>query len=155
MNTTTTARRQGRPPERCAIRPVAAACALLLLSTGAAVAQDAKPADAQSVTVTGIRRAIETSVATKRNSDSIVEAVSSEDLGKLPDASIAEALARLPGLTGQRGSDGRLMHCLPLFTLHRKKIQTIGQTTNIPLLIVFSVPFQSIHGNAQSVKNGC
>ncbi|OYU68350.1 MAG: hypothetical protein CFE45_43230, partial [Burkholderiales bacterium PBB5] len=72
------------------------------------MAQDAKPADGQTVTVTGIRRAIETSVATKRNSDSIVEAVSSEDLGKLPDASIAEALARLPGLTGQRGSDGRV-----------------------------------------------
>lgn len=108
MNKTTTVRRQGHAPERCAIRPVAAACALLLLSTGAAIAQEAKPADAQSVTVTGIRRAIETSVATKRNSDSIVEAVSSEDLGKLPDASIAEALARLPGLTGQRGSDGRV-----------------------------------------------
>lgn len=108
MNNPTPARLQGRAPVRCTVRPVAAACALLLLSTGAAMAQDAKPADGQTVTVTGIRRAIETSVATKRNSDSIVEAVSAEDLGKLPDASIAEALARLPGLTGQRGSDGRV-----------------------------------------------
>jgi len=87
--------------------PVAAACALLVAATGAAQAQTA-PAEGQTVTVTGIRRAIETSVATKRNSDSIVEAISSEDLGKLPDVSIAEALSRLPGLTGQRGPDGRV-----------------------------------------------
>ncbi|UUZ51868.1 TonB-dependent receptor plug domain-containing protein [Massilia sp. B-10] len=60
------------------------------------------------VTVTGIRRSIEDSVATKRNSDSIVEVVSAEELGKLPDASIAEALSRLPGVTGQRGPDGRV-----------------------------------------------
>jgi hypothetical protein len=44
----------------------------------------------------------------KKASDSIVEVVSAEDLGKLPDASIAESLARLPGLTGQRGPDGRV-----------------------------------------------
>ncbi|HJV59908.1 MAG TPA: TonB-dependent receptor, partial [Albitalea sp.] len=50
----------------------------------------------------GIRHGIESSVATKRNSDSIVEAVSAEDIGKLPDVSIAESLARLPGLAGQR-----------------------------------------------------
>ncbi|MBL0090617.1 MAG: TonB-dependent receptor [Ideonella sp.] len=93
------------------IRPVASACAALLLATGSAQAQQAgapAPADAQSVVVTGIRRAIETSVTSKRNSDSIIEAISSEDLGKLPDTSIAESLARLPGLTGQRGPDGRV-----------------------------------------------
>jgi len=61
-----------------------------------------------TVVVKGIRYSIETSVATKRNSNSIVEAVSAEDIGKLPDASVAESLARLPGLTGQRGTDGRV-----------------------------------------------
>jgi iron complex outermembrane receptor protein len=59
-----------------------------------------------TVQVTGIRRSIMSSVNTKQNSDSIVEAVSSEDLGKLPDVSIAESLARLPGLAAQR-VDGR------------------------------------------------
>lgn len=68
----------------------------------------AAAAELDTVVVKGIRYAIETSVATKRNSNSIVEAVSAEDIGKLPDASVAEALARLPGLTGQRGSDGRV-----------------------------------------------
>ena len=60
----------------------------------------------QTVQVTGIRRSIMSSVNTKNSSDSIVEVVSSEDLGKLPDVSIAESLARLPGLAAQR-VDGR------------------------------------------------
>jgi TonB-dependent receptor len=87
--------------------PVAAACALILLGAGQADAQQAAT-ETQTVTVTGIRRSIESSIATKRASDSIVEAISAEDIGKLPDASIAESLARLPGLTGQRGADGRV-----------------------------------------------
>jgi iron complex outermembrane receptor protein len=88
--------------------PIALACSSLLLVTSVAQAQQAPAADAgQTVVVTGIRQSIESSIATKRNSDSIVEAIASEDLGKLPDSSIAEALSRLPGLTGQRGPDGR------------------------------------------------
>ncbi|GAB2505636.1 TonB-dependent receptor [Pseudoxanthomonas sangjuensis] len=54
------------------------------------------------VTVTGIRSAIEKSIDTKQTSTSIVEAISAEDIGKLPDASIADSIARLPGLTAQR-----------------------------------------------------
>ena len=42
----------------------------------------------------------------KRNNSSIVEVIAAEDIGKLPDASIGEALSRLPGLTSQR-FDGR------------------------------------------------
>ena len=33
---------------------------------------------------------------------SIVEVLSAEDIGKLPDTSVAESLARLPGLAGER-----------------------------------------------------
>ena len=54
------------------------------------------------VKVTGIRSAIEKSIDTKQTSTSIVESVSAEDIGKLPDSSIAESIARLPGLTAQR-----------------------------------------------------
>ena len=56
----------------------------------------------ETVFVTGIRRGIESAIATKRDSDSIVESVSAEDIGKLPDSSIAESIARLPGLAAQR-----------------------------------------------------
>ncbi|NYZ62723.1 TonB-dependent receptor [Luteimonas deserti] len=54
------------------------------------------------VTVTGIRRGIESAIAVKRDATSIVESVSAEDIGKLPDVSIAESIARLPGLSAQR-----------------------------------------------------
>ena len=54
------------------------------------------------VTATGIRGSIADSLAAKRYSDSVIEAISAEDIGKLPDLSIADALARLPGVTAQR-----------------------------------------------------
>ena len=58
------------------------------------------------VTYGTYRTSLIDSINTKRNSTSIVEAISAEDIGKLPDSSIAEALSRLPGLAGQR-LDGR------------------------------------------------
>jgi len=42
----------------------------------------------------------------KQNAVSITEVITSEDLGKLPDISIADALTRLPGLAAQR-TNGR------------------------------------------------
>jgi iron complex outermembrane receptor protein len=84
--------------------------ALLLTTGGVALAQEATvpaPADAvEEIIVTGIRAGIQSAIALKKSSSSIVEAVSAEDIGKLPDTSIAESLARLPGLTAQR-LDGR------------------------------------------------
>ncbi len=82
--------------------PIASAVALVIMS--AAYAQDAS--NLNTVVVTGIRGSIENSIAIKKNSDSIVEVVTAEDIGKLPDTSIAESLARLPGIAAQR-VDGR------------------------------------------------
>lgn len=55
-----------------------------------------------AIVVTGIRAGLATSLNTKREELSIVEVVSAEDIGKLPDVSIAESISRLPGLTTQR-----------------------------------------------------
>ncbi|KAF1688697.1 TonB-dependent receptor [Pseudoxanthomonas taiwanensis] len=89
---------------------LALACCAALFAPFAAQAQDASTTqDAQTldtVVVTGIRGSIATSVETKNEATSIVEAISAEDLGKLPDISIADAISRLPGLTAQR-LDGR------------------------------------------------
>lgn len=91
------------------LSPVAAGCALLLSAiSGSSYAQDAtagQAADApviQTVKVSGIRRGIEDAISVKKNSESIVEAISAEDIGKLPDVSIAESLSRLPGVAAQR-----------------------------------------------------
>ncbi|MBN8487845.1 MAG: TonB-dependent receptor [Burkholderiales bacterium] len=74
--------------------------AALLVSAFAAQAQ----ATTQTVTVTGIRKSIEDAISVKRNADGVVEAVSAEDIGKLPDASVAESISRLPGVAMQRSS---------------------------------------------------
>ena len=44
----------------------------------------------EEVTVTGIRASIQSAIEVKRESVDIVEAISAEDIGKLPDPSIAE-----------------------------------------------------------------
>lgn len=85
--------RRGHP----AARPTAIASAVLLLAATAAQAQET-----QTVVVTGIRAAIESSIATKKSAETIVEAINSEDLGKLPEPSVADAMARLPGVAAQR-----------------------------------------------------
>ena len=62
---------------------------------------DVKELDAVEVR-SGIVAGIENAIDSKRDARSIVEAVSAEDIGKLPDFSIADSLARLPGVTAQR-----------------------------------------------------
>ena len=81
------------------LTPVAAAVALLAI-TAAAHAQQAQPAQAapaggaiQEVVVTGIRAARQQSLNQKRNSDSVVDVVSAEDIGKLPDKNVADAVS--------------------------------------------------------------
>ena len=71
------------------------------LNCGSVVAQDT-PDDEQVeiIQVSGIRGSLMRAQAVKMDNDSIVEAISAEDIGKLPDSSIAESLARLPGLSG-------------------------------------------------------
>ena len=89
--------------------------AAALMAVGSAHAQTAAATTAQAddqatevgeIVVTGIRRSIEAAISAKANNTSIVEVISAEDIGKLPDVSIAESLARLPGVTMQR-LDGR------------------------------------------------
>ncbi|HQS97350.1 MAG: TonB-dependent receptor [Novosphingobium sp. 17-62-19] len=64
--------------------------------------QAAPEGEEQAIVVTGFRASLATAVNTKKTSSVIVESVSAEDIGRLPDASIGESIARLPGLTTQR-----------------------------------------------------
>lgn len=85
---------------------------ILLLAGPALAQQAAQPAatpaaaevnpDEDTIVVTGYRRSLQVALANKLNSDRIIESVSAEDIGRLPDNSIADAIARLPGLTTQR-----------------------------------------------------
>lgn len=107
----------------CALhkKPIAVACSIITLMAASAHAQQTRPTGAggsvpsagnagtgasggevTEVVVTGIRKGIEDAISVKASSDLVVEAISAEDIGKLPDSSIAESIARLPGITAQR-----------------------------------------------------
>ncbi|MDR7332919.1 TonB-dependent receptor [Roseateles asaccharophilus] len=97
------AARAPRQPRARGLHPIANACVLLLIGSSAAQAQEAPtPQTLDTVVVTGIRKGVEDAIATKRNNTSIVEAISSEDIGKLPDVTVAESLGRVSGIAVQR-----------------------------------------------------
>jgi iron complex outermembrane recepter protein len=63
------------------------------------VAQAAPPPEAETITVTGVRASLEKSLEVKRKADAVVDVITAEDIGKLPDKNIADSLSHLPGLT--------------------------------------------------------
>jgi iron complex outermembrane receptor protein len=114
--------------------PLASAIALVLMGslayaaptraaddTAAAPAAKAADADAQdaadpakakeeeakklgTVTVAGIRGALEQSLETKRDAKNHVEVITAEDIGKMPDKNVADSLMRLPGVNTSSAS---------------------------------------------------
>jgi len=52
----------------------------------------------QEIVVTGFRASLQSALDAKRNSNLPIESVAPEDIGKLPDQNVAEALQRLPGV---------------------------------------------------------
>jgi iron complex outermembrane recepter protein len=56
----------------------------------------------QTVVVSGFVSSLENSLAIKKNSDTIDEVISAQDIGQLPGTSIADALSRVPGLAVQQ-----------------------------------------------------
>lgn len=58
--------------------------------------------DVEVIEVRGIRRSLEASLNTKRFADSVVDAVSAEDVGKFPDSDVGEALGRISGVAVNR-----------------------------------------------------
>jgi len=76
--------------------------AAILVSTGAAASHVVAQDVVEEVVVTGIRASLQSAIDTKRDSDTIVEAISSEDVGKFPDKNVAESLSRLAGVSISR-----------------------------------------------------
>lgn len=60
--------------------------------------------EVDEVVVTGLRRSLATAQAIKRDSDSIVDAIVAEDIGKLPDVTASESLARVTGVQVTRAA---------------------------------------------------
>jgi len=83
--------------------PIASAVALVLMTmVMSAQAQEsgkAKEGEPQQVVVTGIRASLQQSLNQKRNADSLVEVITAEDIGKMPDKNVADSLQRIPGVS--------------------------------------------------------
>ncbi|MCX2795427.1 TonB-dependent receptor [Microbulbifer thermotolerans] len=65
------------------------------------VAQES-PGVLEEVTVTGIRASLQRSMDIKRDASGVVDAISSEDIGKFPDTNLAESLQRITGVSINR-----------------------------------------------------
>ncbi len=79
----------------------------LLLTPVAVLAQDTQEQDDQEgileeVIVTGTRTSLDNAADLKRTSDTIIDAITAEDIGVFSDNNIGEALARIPGVQLER-----------------------------------------------------
>ena len=84
----------------------------LAMAASPGLAQQADPEDAQEseggtppvtdndnvIVVTGFRASLESAQNIKRDADTVVDVITAEDIGALPDRSVAEALQRVPGV---------------------------------------------------------
>lgn len=82
----------------------------LAQEANAAIQADDDAAEVEVIQVKGFRSSLIKSLNTKRFSDTVVDAISADDIGGLPDVSIADALTRIPGVTSIRidGQSGEL-----------------------------------------------
>lgn len=79
---------------------LAVSIAALASVSYSAIAQDSAPVE--EVLVTGIRASLENAMDIKRDSSGVVDAISAEDIGKMPDANLAESLQRIAGVSISR-----------------------------------------------------
>ena len=90
--------------------------------------------DAEEIVVTGFRAAISAAADLKKNSSIILDSVTAEDIGKFPDANLAEALQRVPAVTIDRsGGEGRNITVRgfgPQFELVLLNGRTLGSDQN-------------------------
>jgi iron complex outermembrane recepter protein len=81
---------------------------LFSLTPGLLVAETSvNSEELEEVVVKGIRKSIEQAQDIKRNADSVVDAISSEDLGKFSDQAISDAMQRIPGVQLERNDGGQ------------------------------------------------
>ncbi len=94
--------------------PLAAAVAVALGATATpVVAQDVVAQNdevIEEIVTTGIRGSLSRAMDIKRTSSGVVDAISAEDIGKFPDANLAESLQRITGVSidRQRGEGSQV-----------------------------------------------
>lgn len=69
-------------------------------------AEEAGEVETNAIIVTGFRESLRSAQSIKRNADTIVDSVTAEDIGALPDRSVTETLQRIPGISINRFAAG-------------------------------------------------
>ncbi len=137
----------GRPPAFRVTR-LAAACGMMLAGATAAQAQQAAAAPAaaasqptQTVVVKGIRKSVESALALKREAHGIVDGIVAEDIGRFPDANLAEAMQRISGVAIDRNSQGEGS---------KVTVRGVGPDFNLVLFNGRQMPASTIAGTGPS-----
>ncbi|HWM28571.1 MAG TPA: TonB-dependent receptor plug domain-containing protein, partial [Woeseiaceae bacterium] len=79
------------------------ALALSAAALSPAMAQEADESSGiEEIVVRGIRGSLTASMDRKRNAQGVVDAITSEDIGKFPDTNLAESLQRISGVSIDR-----------------------------------------------------
>ena len=86
--------------------------AVLMLINNQAIAQEQmknkEVEQIETISVTGYRASLQSSMASKRAADSIVDVIKAEDIGKFPDNNLSESMQRIPGVAIDRDAgEGR------------------------------------------------
>lgn len=63
---------------------------------------DSTETASQDIVVTGIRASLQSAVQMKKNTMEVVDSITAQDIGKLPDPNVAETLTRVPGVQAYR-----------------------------------------------------
>ena len=95
------------PTRRFQPTAVALACALAAATGVQAQTAPATPAtpaasEPERIVITGFRASLESALRKKRDDNGIVDAITSEDIGKFPDTNLAESLQRIAGVVIDR-----------------------------------------------------
>ena len=87
---------------------VAIALGAAFATPSVSVAQDGEVIE--EIVTTGIRGSLTRAMDIKRNEKGVVDAISAEDIGKFPDANLAESLQRITGVSidRQRGEGSQV-----------------------------------------------
>jgi len=101
---------------------------LAALAPSFAMAQSAgsaEAADLDTVTVTGIRGSLQSSMNLKRDTVGVLDGIIAEDIGKFPDTNLAESMQRISGVSIDRTNSGEGQ---------RVTVRGIGADFNLVLL---------------------
>jgi len=144
-----------KPPRSAPRLSSLAAASSLLFAGAAAQAQNAptvgtvapqalaSTTQLETVVVTGIRRALETSVNLKRSSSGLVDGIVAEDIGKFPDTNLAESLSRISGVSIDRNNGEGT----------RVTVRGMGPDFNLVLLNGRQMPGASIDSSAPASRS--